>query len=64
MNRYAQICTDMHRYAQICTDMHRYAQIYEYMNGYGTGLIHTDINRYSLYEKILTYCHIFTGYER
>ena len=59
MNRYAEICTDMHRYAQICTDMHRYTNIWT-----DTGLIHTDINRYSRYEKILTYCHIFTRYER
>ena len=49
MNRYAQICTDMHRYTNIWTD---------------TGLIHTDINRYSRYAKILTYWHIFKRYGR
>ena len=59
MNRYEQICTDMHRYAQICTAMHRYTNIWT-----DTGLMHTDINRYSRYAKILTYWHIFTRYER
>ena len=54
--RYGQICTDMDRYAQICTDIRIYERIQDWYTQ-----ISTDTHDM---KKILTYCHIFTGYER